>query len=166
MNETVAKLLDILKQQYTYYETLFDLTVVEKKLILSLDTIGLLSITEEKEQVAQKLQVLESDMNTLVNDISKMLGLPSKEISLKEIIECIDDENKEELRNIRENLISKVELIKKMNNENNIILEKSLDFINLAMSRFRNALCKNVAYGRSGKNVEKVDNGALLTREV
>jgi len=166
MNELIEKLINILEQEYTYYETLFNLSILEKKLILALDTVGLISSAQEKNNIAQKLQTLESERTNLVEKISKALSKPLETFNLKELIDNIDDEYKEKLIKIREKLQKKTEELAKINRDNSNILEKSLEFINLAMSRFRTVLAKSISYSRSGKNIEKVSYGALLQKEI
>ena len=121
------------------------------------------TVREEEELIAQVRQ-LEQERMTLVKSISNAAGSKEDELSLTRLIELNLGESSDELKKMKRVLAGLVGRIKRANQVNQYLIQRSLSFIQKNIDWFIDDGNLNVIYGRDGNQKVKEASNLLVDR--
>lgn len=146
MASLISELIDTLTQQNNIYESLLDIASKKKVSIIENNLKTLQNFVKEENTLIGKNQRLEKKRIELFNDIQMVLGKKNN-LSLKDIIEAIKGQDGEkELDNIRNKIIDTLDKLKSLNNQNQELIQMSLDYVDFSMNLIRNSTNNRPTY--------------------
>jgi flagellar biosynthesis/type III secretory pathway chaperone len=146
LNQTVEKLKGILAQELEVYNKLFGLAQEKKKLLLEKFSTDLQKIVGQEELLVQQLIDLEPQRRECVKQIT---GDP--DASLDAAVETVpESDGKSDLWMIGSQLKDRVLEIKKVNDENQNLLEQALELTEYSI-KLITRVPGDVTYGSAGK---------------
>ncbi|MBI5327353.1 MAG: flagellar protein FlgN [Deltaproteobacteria bacterium] len=132
------KLIDTLEQEIVLYKDFLSLLQEEKKLLCSRKSGDLYRLAGRIETQVFKIKGMERKRNEIVDAIARMYALNgnaaglSPAINLSGIITAAEKPHKELLKCLQSRLLAVVNSIKELNQENGIIINRSMENINKA----------------------------------
>ena len=139
MASLIEELVATLKEQKTNYEELLILTEEKAKVVKANDIATLTQITSAETVIVGKNQKLDTKREGIVNNIGIVLNHNAEDLTLTKIAEIITNEDeKEEIRQLRDELKEILNTLKLRNNENKVLIETSLDHIEFTVNLLRN----------------------------
>lgn len=158
MASLMQELLDTLKEQNNIYQSLLDIASKKKVSIIENDINSLQSFVKEENVYVGRNQRLEKKRIELFKDIAMVLG-KNKELSLKEIIECMKGQDGEkELIEIREQMLDILPKLKSLNNQNQELIQMSIDYVDFSINMIRSTNANSPTYyDLSGNEINSMD---------
>ncbi|KAA0258762.1 flagellar protein FlgN [Deferribacter autotrophicus] len=126
--ETIQNLIGVLTAQRDLYKELYDLLLREKEYIINWDVDKMMELPKIKDTFFYKEKMLEEARRKVEQKISRSLGKDS--ITLSEILKVlVDDEKKETLRSISDEILEITEKIAIENKKIKILYNTNLKLI-------------------------------------
>lgn len=139
MASLIEELIDTLKEQYNVYESLLDIASKKKVIIVENNIQILQQFIKEENLLISKSQKLEKKRIEIFNDISTVLG-KNNDLSLKNVIEAMKGQKGEkELTEIRTKMLDILEKLKFLNDQNQKLIEISMDYIDFSINVVRSS---------------------------
>lgn len=138
MASLIEELISTLKDQKTYYEELLILADEKAKVVKENNIATLQKITSAETIIVGKNQKLDVKREEIVKNIGIVLNHNPEELTLTKIVELISDEKeKEQITKLRDDLRKTLEALKLRNDENQVLIETSLDHIEFTVNLLR-----------------------------
>lgn len=146
MASLIHELIDTLNEQNNIYESLLDVASKKKVTIIQNDVPTLQQFIKDENLLIGRNQRLEKKRLELFYDIATVLGKPLN-ITLKQIIEAIKDkEGEKELIQIREKMLQTLPKLKAINDQNQELLQMSMDFVDFSINVIRSSTEQRPTY--------------------
>lgn len=157
MASIIEEVRDVLQQQIPIYDELLEIGIKKKVILVKTDTDALKEYTREENSLVGALQKLEKKRVELYNDICSITGKKAP-INLKDIIATLDGQPiQKELSQVRETLITSMEKLKKINNQNQELLQTSIDYVEFSVNLLRDSTSQ-VYYDSTGNEINTLTN--------
>jgi flagellar biosynthesis/type III secretory pathway chaperone len=168
MRKPVTELERILKEEIDIYASLYRLE--EKKTDAIVDRNGKLiqQLSTEQEAFITRISSLESDRIKQVENYKSekgKQGLPG-DVSLKDLVNSINDENSHRLIPLGMELKKLLSRIKSISDANMKLLKDNMEFFNLLLSGIKSSMSIKTGYSRKGLEESRVANPLILNRIV
>jgi len=138
MASLVDNLFIIVEKQKNCLEELLILSKAKKDLIVKNDIENLSKMTAAESTIVSRNTKLDKEREEIVLDIATVLAENSEELTLTKIITLINDEkDKNRLTLIKDELEQILKDLKKQNDQNNELIQVSLDNIEFSMNIIR-----------------------------
>ncbi len=136
MASLVETLIQALESQCQLYENLLELSSKKTPIIVSGDLNALANITDEEQRVVAKIQALESTRQEAMKDIANVLNKDVNTLKLTELIQVLNKRPIEQqaLAKSRDRLIFLAEHVRRVNDQNQELLQGSLETIQFQMN--------------------------------
>ena len=128
---TVEKIMDTLSLQVHCYRDLMEVLQQEKDHLLDFDVEGLETVSKEKDTTVMRLRLMEEARVRQLEEYFRSTGSQGK--SLMDLYETVGDES---IMNIRTKLISQIKGVKELNDFNNILIGRSLNYVRASTDFF------------------------------
>ena len=146
MASLTQELIDTLNEQNNIYKSLLDVASKKKVAIIQNDVKTLQQFVKDENLLVGKNQRLEKKRIELFCDIATVLGKPL-DITLKQIIESIKDkEGEKELTQIRTKMLKTLPKLKAINDQNQELLQMSMDYIDFSINLIRSSTEQRPTY--------------------
>ena len=154
------KFIKLFKKEYQEYKNLQKAANHKQEAIVENDIDELSSILSDEQNLLSDIKQLEKDRIDLLQKIAKENNIETndKQISFNELVELFSDEEKKELRSIKDKLISILSELEEINEANRKLIEDSLIINAQNFEMIRNAVKKDNTYSKPGKNNEDGDH--------
>ena len=127
-------LANLLARKTIVYNDLIVLLRKEWDIVAEYSLEDLQEITKKKEMLSLKIQALEEERLRIVRSLSESLGLPSEQLTVKELIRLRKDPSNLKLAEYRKRLMDQMETIKKLNEKNRGLINRSSLCLKQSMS--------------------------------
>ena len=127
-HNSFINLVEILKSQVAHYTDVRDTLAEEKTAVTSWNTKAVFELNKHKEQLVKKEKLLEEARKTLSMRIMQEYGLSEDTVSA--IIEVCDEEVREELISLRDNLLILVSEISQITVSLKVLYSTNLKIMN------------------------------------
>ena len=127
-------LANLLARKTIVYNDLIVLLRKEWDIVAEYSLEDLQEITKKKEMLSLKIQALEEERLRIVQSLSQSLGLPSDQLTVKELIRLRKDPSNLKLAEYRKRLMDQMETIKKLNGKNGGLINRSALCLKQSMS--------------------------------
>lgn len=135
----IYDLKDVLEEQKECYEGLCALANYKTEAVINKDVEFLTEVIEREEEFVGRLRVLDSQRESLMNDIALVTGLDYATLTLTKIIEKVGAELEvsKALVECREAILKLMDELKSQNEINKQILEQSLEFVEFTLNAIK-----------------------------
>lgn len=160
MASLMDDLIDVLTGENEEYEKLVVLSKEKKQVIINADVPALEKIVDKEQDVASRIQNLDNRRRKVMHDMAVVLNKPEDDFTLTTIIDMLGSQPKERerLQNVKDQLKTTLEEVRKINEQNQILLKQALDMVEFDLTLFRSM--------RSAPETANYDKNAYNTGEV
>ena len=154
MASLIEELIGTLKKQMQNYEELLILSQEKKGIVIRNDIEMLQKITAAENTIIGRNQKLEHKRELCVKDIATVLNVNSKQLTITKIAELIKNQKEySELVAIRDDLKKVLGDLKVKNDQNQALINSSLDYINFSVNAIRSGGNVELSYYSQGEEV-------------
>ena len=136
MASLMEDLISILEQEDSLYEDLLKLSMRKTPVLISGDLEALSRITEDEQEIVNKVNALDKKREEGMKDIANVLGKDVKTLKLTDLIEILRSRPAEQnrLAAIYDKLSDTIGQMKRTNEQNKELIESSLEMVQFDMN--------------------------------
>lgn len=136
MASLMEDLISILEQEDSLYEDLLKLSMSKTPVLISGDLEALSRITEDEQEIVNKVNALDKKREEGMKDIANVLGKDVKTLKLTDLIEILRSRPAEQnrLAAIYDKLSDTIGQMKRTNEQNRELIESSLEMVHFDMN--------------------------------
>ena len=129
-------LISILEQEDSLYEDLLKLSMSKTPVLISGDLEALSRITEDEQEIVNKVNALDKKREEGMKDIANVLGKDVKTLKLTDMIDVLRSRPAEQnrLAAIYDKLSDTIGQMKRTNEQNKELIESSLEMVQFDMN--------------------------------
>lgn len=129
MASLIEELIDVLEQECIIYEDLYNVSDTKTQAIVRGDIESLQKITEDEQNVIEKVLVLEKRRQGIVDNIAVVLNQRSKVMTIADIVRIMENqpEFQKPLSRLHQRLRTVVTKLQQVNGQNRELLENALE---------------------------------------
>lgn len=136
MASLMEDLISILEQEDSLYEDLLKLSMSKTPVLISGDLEALSRITEDEQEIVNKVNALDKKREEGMKDIANVLGKDVKTLKLTDLIDVLRSRPAEQnrLAAIYDKLSDTIGQMKRTNEQNRELIESSLEMVRFDMN--------------------------------
>ena len=136
MASLMEDLISILEQEDSLYEDLLKLSMSKTPVLISGDLEALSRITEDEQEIVNKVNALDKKREEGMKDIANVLGKDVKTLKLTDLIDVLRSRPAEQnrLASIYDKLSDTIGQMKRTNEQNKELIESSLEMVQFDMN--------------------------------
>ena len=136
MASLMEDLISILEQEDSLYEDLLKLSMSKTPVLISGDLEALSRITEDEQEIVNKVNALDKKREEGMKDIANVLGKDVKTLKLTDLINVLRSRPAEQnrLAAIYDKLSDTIGQMKRTNEQNKELIESSLEMVQFDMN--------------------------------
>lgn len=136
MASLMENLIEVLCQESDEYEGLLALSQRKTRIIAGTDLDELKRITDDEQELVDRLNRLEKKRVEVTKDIANVLNRDVEEMKLSNLIELLEGRSAEQasLKQAHDRLQSAVQSLRRVNEQNKELLEEALDMVEFEMN--------------------------------
>ena len=136
MASLMEDLISILEQEDSLYEDLLKLSMSKTPVLISGDLEALSRITEDEQEIVNKVNALDKKREEGMKDIANVLGKDVKTLKLTDLIDVLRSRPAEQYRlaAIYDKLSDTIGQMKRTNEQNRELIESSLEMVQFDMN--------------------------------
>ena len=136
MASLMEDLISILEQEDSLYEDLLKLSMSKTPVLISGDIEALSRITEDEQEIVNKVNALDKKREEGMKDIANVLGKDVKTLKLTDLIDVLRSRPAEQnrLAAIYDKLSDTIGQMKRTNEQNRELIESSLEMVQFDMN--------------------------------
>ena len=136
MASLMEDLISILEQENSLYEDLLKLSMSKTPVLISGDLEALSRITEDEQEIVNKVNALDKKREEGMKDIANVLGKDVKTLKLTDLIDVLRSRPAEQnrLAAIYDKLSDTIGQMKRTNEQNRELIESSLEMVQFDMN--------------------------------
>ena len=136
MASLMEDLISILEQEDSLYEDLLKLSMSKTPVLISGDLEALSRITEDEQEIVNKVNALDKKREEGMKDIANVLGKDVKTLKLTDLIDILRSRPAEQnrLAAIYDKLSDTIGQMKRTNEQNRELIESSLEMVQFDMN--------------------------------
>ncbi|MFP4697159.1 MAG: flagellar protein FlgN [Eubacteriales bacterium] len=141
MASLIEDLTETLLEELDCYKELLKISTKKTDVIINGDVPSLQKLTNEEQTLAGRVFRLDKKREELINDIGIVINKKPEELTLLNLIDMLDSQlkEKEKLYKINEELRSNLSQLKEKNEQNKVLIQQSLDFIDFTVNAIRSS---------------------------
>lgn len=139
MASLIEKLVNVLEQENDEYTTLVELSNQKTPVLIQGDLKQLEKITDDEQIIVGRINKLEKERNTILNDIANVVNRDVKTLKLVNLIQMLEKKPEEQklLVEIHEKLQTTLKTMKMVNEHNQALLQSSLEMVSFDLNLLR-----------------------------
>jgi hypothetical protein len=165
VSEHIAALKSVLLEKQGLLECLSAVIEEENRYVVALDSSALASTSARKEQVFEKIALLNDKCRTVLETTNQELGLP-RDSSLSQVVARLKPPERDVLRSLQQKVIVVAKKNEQLLALNKDLLESSLSLMDRSMRLFARLLSNGGTYGEAGRLVETPASARLVCQEI
>ncbi len=136
MASLFENLIDALDRECALYERLLQLSTKKTPVIVQRDLVALAKITEDEQSVVSLINAVDKERATAMDDISNLLGEKGNDLKLTGLVNLLANRPGEQrkLAIWRDKLKDLSARVQRVNDQNQILLQSSLEMIQYEMN--------------------------------
>lgn len=131
MASLMENLIDILNEECQEYENLLKLSEAKTPILVSGNLEELARITDEEQIAVGRLNKIDNNREKVFKDIANVINMDVNTLKLGDLVDMLSqrpDEQKK-LASVHDRLQVCVNAVKRVNNQNKILIESSLELV-------------------------------------
>ena len=164
----IHELIEILGEQKECYAGLLTLAQYKTDSIVNREMEFLEEVLGREQEFIGRSSRLEKNREVILKDISSVLNMNLKELTISSLIVKLDKtpDEQEKLRQLRQDLLEIVEAIKQHNMTNEGLLNQSLEFINFTLHAIQSMNSQpSSGYQSKGDDVDQQSKSFFDTKQ-
>ncbi len=139
MASLIDDLVQVLESENEQYQKLAGLSKEKKQVIIKADVPSLEKIVDLEQDVASTIQNLDNRRKKVMHDMSVVLNKPEEDFTVNTVIEMLGSQPEEQkrLENVKNQLKATLDEVRKINEQNQILLRQALDMVEFDLTLFR-----------------------------
>lgn len=139
MASLIEKLVNVLEQENEEYTTLVDLSNQKTPVLIRGDLKQLGKITDEEQNVVGRINKLEKERSTILNDIANVVNRDVKNLKLVNLIQMLEKKPEEQkpLVEVHAKLQTTLKAMKMVNEHNQSLIQSSLEMVSYDLNLLR-----------------------------
>ena len=139
MASLIEKLVNVLEQENEEYTTLVDLSNQKTPVLIREDLKQLGKITDEEQNVVGRINKLEKERSTILNDIANVVNRDVKNLKLVNLIQMLEKKPEEQkpLVEVHAKLQTTLKAMKMVNEHNQSLIQSSLEMVSYDLNLLR-----------------------------
>ncbi len=139
MASLIEDLINMLQDQFNNLQDLLGLSEEKKDVIVQNNLEQLQFITGLENTLISRNNKFEKAINELMSDIAMVLNLDQSSVKLSTVSTALNSPEKEQLNELTEKIILVATKLKEVNEQNRILIDHSLDYINFTVNLYSSA---------------------------
>lgn len=141
MASLIEELIEVLEQECVIYENLYKVSDTKTQAIVKGDIESLQKITENEQNVIEKILVLEKRRQGIVDNIAVVLNQRKKVMTIADIVRVMENqpEFQKPLSELHHRLRTTVLKLQQVNGQNREMLENSLEMTEFSINVLQTA---------------------------
>ena len=164
--EILNNLLLTIEEVDQHYHSLLQVLELEKASLAAVNLPDFMIANEQKEAVLTHLQALESRRAEETNQLGKILGLSTEEITLSRLAKHLAPDDADKIRSSGEKLTKTLSHIRVINSANRRLISGSLGFVNDSLQMLQNLKRPSSTYHSNGQMTHGACRGTILAGEI
>ncbi|MCI8890213.1 MAG: flagellar protein FlgN [Eubacterium sp.] len=164
MASLMDDLIQVLENENREYEKLAELSKEKKQVIIDANVPALEKIVDQEQDVASKIQNLDHRRQKVMHDMSVVLNKQEQDFKLDTIIEMLSSQPREQerLQNVKEQLKTTLAEVRKINEQNQTLLNQALDMVEFDLTLFRSMRTapETANYNKNAYNTGEILGGS------
>jgi flagellar biosynthesis/type III secretory pathway chaperone len=152
----ISRLLETLKKEYEYYNSLNKMAAEKKECIIKNDIQKLSKLIQEDDKVIVELKELENERIDIIKELAVLYNISNDNINFTSLMEYLPELNRDELSLIRDKLLDIITELHEHNQENKVLIEEAVKINDFSMRLIMNTLEIDQKTYNNGQN--KSDN--------
>lgn len=156
----MEELIVTLEQEFNIYKQLVPIEESKTKIIVDNDLSALQKITAEEQYVIEKINVLERKREEVLVNIGTVISKDPATLQIQTIIKLLEKQPKEQkqLSEVHDNLKKILQRLVDINNQNNSLIQHSLEMIEFNMNFIQSTRMQsgNNGYNKGASQYETV----------
>ena len=162
MASLIENLISILEEENNEYNQLLNLSLDKTSVIVKGDIETLQFIVAKEQKNIAAINKLEKSREENIKDIANVLNIPENEFKLENLIKMLEKQPKEQdsLSKVRDAFKRTMNKLVKVNDNNRVLLQESIDMIEFELNLSRNTMLapetanySKGAYNTMGQNL-------------
>lgn len=139
MASLMDNLVEVLEEENTQYEQLVELSKEKKEAIVKADVRKLEEITAQEQEISSQLRNLDVRRDSVLKDMSDVLGKDFKEMTITRLIGYLDQQPKEQARlsEIRAKILETGNQMQQWNKRNEALLNQAMEMVEFDLTLFK-----------------------------
>ena len=139
MASLMDDLVQVLESENEQYRKLAELSKEKKQVIIDANVPALEKIVDLEQDVTSRIQNLDNHRRKVMRDMAVVLNKKEKDFTLDTVIEMLDGQPKEQerLQNVKKRLKTTLAEVRKINEQNQTLLNQALDMVEFDLTLFR-----------------------------
>lgn len=139
MASLMDNLIEVLEEENTQYEQLVELSKEKKEAIVKADVQKLEEITAQEQEISGRLRNLDVRRDSVLKDMSDVLGKDFKEMTITRLIGYLDQQPKEQARlsEIRAKILETGKQMQQWNKRNEALLNQAMEMVEFDLTLFK-----------------------------
>lgn len=139
MASLIEKLVNVLEQENDEYTILVDLSNQKTPVLIRGDLKQLGKITDEEQNVVGRINKLEKERSTILNDIANVVNRDVKNLKLVNLIQMLEKKPEEQkpLVEVHAKLQTTLKAMKMVNEHNQSLIQSSLEMVSYDLNLLR-----------------------------
>mgnify|MGYP002516953917 CR=1 FL=1 len=131
MASLMENLMDVLEQEQLVYEELLQLSMKKTPILIKGDTEALQKITDEEQDVIDKVNHLDKQRQEVMKDIANVINKDVETLKIVHLIQMLEQRPQEQKRlsQINDKLKETVDRMRQINEQNKTLIESSLEMV-------------------------------------
>ncbi len=124
----VDRLIDILAQEATLFESFLDLLEQQQRMLVENDVEGLNRVTDQQREKLVESQILNRQREEVIDQI-RVANAVEGDLNVTRLLEIVDRDHADQLVKLRNLILSLTEKITHTRNRNAMLLNRSREYI-------------------------------------
>jgi flagellar biosynthesis/type III secretory pathway chaperone len=152
----MQQLIGVLEEQTGYYSQLCELSAEKNEVIIVNDVQSLQKITSLENIIIGRLQRLDKNRLSIMKDIAMVLNRDENDLTLGKLAELIAGQPEHDtLVSVTERIRSAAHSLKSINDQNRILIDSSLEYIDFSVNVMRSAMDSGPSlYSPTGESID------------
>lgn len=131
MASLMENLMDTLEGEQALYEELLQLSMNKTPILIKGDTVALQKITDEEQDVIDKINHLDKTRQEVMKDIANVINKDVDTLRIIHLIQMLETRPAEQKRlsSINDRLKETVDKMRRCNEHNKVLIESSLEMV-------------------------------------
>lgn len=136
MASLIDELVDVLEKENTEYTVLVDLSTQKTSTIVKNDIEEMQNIMAKEQAIVDRINVLERQRETTINDISKVLHVDAKDLTVKVLIDLLKKQPTEQkkLSDVHSKIKKTLDKMVRVNENNKALMKESMEILEFEMN--------------------------------
>jgi hypothetical protein len=164
MDSLIAELIALIRQEEDVLKRFLDLLQMQKQFLIANQIDLFQSTVSEQESLTQNIRELEAERIAKVKQMADSTGLDENEITLTNLIEITLGDVSTELKELKKSLAHLVERIRRMSRVNELLIKRSMNFIQASIGWMIDASDITQIYDTTGRTKRQTNTSIMVNK--